>query len=164
MPIGPVGTTVPPADIDIERATTEDLEAVADAWVRLARDQASYGSHVLAEPNRQTMLATLGAYQVDGGLLVARETETIVGFASVTVEHGSLTLDCTRGLLSNLYVEPEYRGRGIGTALLEAAENELRERGVDVCTLEAMARNESACRFYREAGYDSFRIGFERRL
>lgn len=155
---------MPPADIDIERATTDDLEAVADAWVRLASDQATHGSHVLAEPNRETMLATLGAYQVDGGLLVARDQKTVVGFASVTVERGSLALDCTRGLLSNLYVDPAYRGRGIGTALLEAAETELRDRGVDVCTLEAMAGNEAARRFYRRAGYDSFRIGFERTL
>ncbi|MFP8956735.1 GNAT family N-acetyltransferase [Natrialbaceae archaeon A-CW3] len=151
-------------DITIEPALPGDLEAVTELWVRLAANQRQQGSHVRAEPNRETMQALLGAHQVDGGLLVARDRESIVGFASFSVEHGSLELDCTRGLLSNLYVEPSRRGQGIGSQLLDAVESDLVDRGVDVVTLEAMADNESARQFYQQAGYTPFRVGFERRL
>ncbi|WP_252698841.1 GNAT family N-acetyltransferase [Natronosalvus vescus] len=151
-------------DITIEPATPDDLEAITELWVRLAINQRQHGSHVHAESNRETMQALLRAHQVDGGLLVARHRGSIVGFASFSVEHGSLDLDCTRGLLSNLYVDPALRGQGLGSRLLEAVESDLVERGVDVISLEAMAANEAARQFYRQAGYTPFRIGFERRL
>ncbi|MFC7231177.1 GNAT family N-acetyltransferase [Saliphagus sp. GCM10025308] len=151
-------------DLVIELATSDDLEAVTECWVRLATDQRRHGSVVRSEANRETMRATLGAHQVDDGLLVARDGTRIIGFASFSVEHGALELACTRGFLSNLYVDPDYRGQGIGSALLEHVEASLADRGVDRLILEAMADNEAARRFYREAGYEPFRVGLEREL
>lgn len=148
----------------IERATQGDLEAVADLWVELARDQRDYESYVLAETNRETMRDTLAAHQVNDGLLVARVDGEIVGFASFTLERGSLALDATRGLLSNIYVDPAYRDRGIGSALLEVAEDELAARGAEVVILEVMAANDDALRFYERQGYDTYRVAMKRDL
>jgi ribosomal protein S18 acetylase RimI-like enzyme len=148
----------------IEPASQEDLETVADLWVRLARGQREHGSHVRPAANRETMREALAAHRVADGLLVARLEGSIVGFASSSIERGSLELDTTRGLLSNVYVEPAFRGRGIGTALLEAAEASLARQGADVMVLEVMADNEAARRFYRRQGYDRFRVTMSRSL
>ncbi|OAQ53646.1 hypothetical protein HTG_05145 [Natrinema mahii] len=148
----------------IELATRADLDALTDLWVDLARDQRRYQSAVRPEANREAMRETLGAYLVSDGLFVARLEGAIVGFVSVTVERGTLELDTTRGLLSNIYVRPAYRGQGIGTALLEAAEASLADRGVDELLLEVMADNEAARRFYRRHGYDPFRVSMARSL
>ncbi|WP_121742770.1 GNAT family N-acetyltransferase [Natronorubrum halophilum] len=150
--------------IEIEHASQDDIEAVTDLWVRLARDQREYESYVRAADNRETMRATLSAHQVNGGLLVARLDREVIGFTSFTIERGSLELDGTRGLLSNLYVDPAARDRGVGSALLEAAEETLREQGADVMILEVMAENEDARRFYRRQGYDTYRVAMERSL
>ncbi|MFB1064030.1 N-acetyltransferase family protein [Natrinema sp. H-ect4] len=157
---------MPPNDPQptIEPASRDDLETLTDLWVRLARDQRRYESAVRADANRETMRETLGAYQVADGLLVARLEGDIVGFASVSIERGTLELDSTRGMLSNIYVEPAVRGRGIGTALLEAAEESVAERGADELLLEVMADNEAARRFYRRQGYDEFRVTMSRSL
>lgn len=148
----------------IEPASLADLDALAELWVRLARDQRDHDSFVRAEPNRETMRETLAAHLHTNGLLVARVEGSIVGFVSYSVERGSLELDTTRGLLSNIYVEPAYRGRGVGTALLEAAETALHERGATVVVLEVMAANEAARRFYERHGYDTYRIAMYRSL
>ena len=148
----------------IERASPDDIEAVADMWVRLARDQRRYDSYVYADANRETMRETLAAHQVNDGLLVAREGDSVVGFASFSIERGSLDLDADRGLLSNIYVEPGARGQGLGTALLEAAEDELAAQGAEVVVLEVMARNEAARRFYDRHGYETYRVAMERSL
>lgn len=145
----------------IEPATDEDLSTVTDLWTHLAREQCAYSSHVLPEENRETIRETLAAYRINGGLLVACLEGEVVGFASFTVEQGTLELDATRGLLSNLYVRPADRGEGIGTALLEATEAALADRGVDVVSLEAMAANEAARRFYRRNGYETHRVTLE---
>ncbi|WP_247000213.1 GNAT family N-acetyltransferase [Halosolutus gelatinilyticus] len=148
----------------IEPATRADLDAIAELWVRLARSQRDHGSYVRAGANRTAMRDTLAAHLHTGGLLVARADDDLVGFATFSIERGSLELDATRGLLSNLYVEPDYRDRGIGAALLEVAEEKLADRGAEVVILEAMADNEAARRFYRDRGYDTYRIGMARSI
>lgn len=148
----------------IEHATQSDIEAVTDLWVRLARNQRLHESSVLPERNRESMRETLAAHQVAECLLVARVGGSVVGFASFTLERGTLALDTTRGLLSNIYVDPPFRGQGIGTALLEAAEDELASQGASVVTLEVMAMNDDARRFYARHGYDSYRVSMKRSL
>lgn len=157
-------TPEPDPTVEVEPATTADIDAITELWVRLARDQRRHDSAIRAEPNRDRMRETLAAHCAAGGLLVARVNGSLAGFASFSVEQGTLELDTDRGMLSNLYVEPPYRDRGVGTALLEAAERTLAEQGADVMVLEVMAANDAARRFYRERGYDPFRVGMRRSL
>ncbi len=148
----------------IEPATQADIEPITALWVDLAHGQREYGSAVRAVPNRKTMRETLAAHLHVDGLLVARLDGDIVGFASFSVQQGSLELDATRGLLSNLYVLPAHRDRGIGSKLLTAVEDALADRGVEHLLLEVMAGNEHARRFYRSHGYEPFRIGMCRSI
>ncbi len=149
---------------EVEPASREDLETLAEWWVALAAEQREHGSHVLAAPNRETIHEVLAGHRFHGGVLVARLDGELAGFATFAVEDGSFALDASRGVLSNLYVRPERRRRGVGTALLEAVETRLAERGVDVLRLEAMAENEAARRFYRANGYEPHRVTMERPL
>lgn len=148
----------------VEPATQDDLETVTELWVRLARGQREHESAIRADANRETMRETLAAHVHTNGLLVARVGGNIVGFVSFTLERGALEIDTTRGLLSNIYVEPAYRDCGVGTALLEAAEEALSEQGADVLTLEVMAANEAARRFYERRGYETHRVSMSRSL
>lgn len=150
--------------LTIEPAEPGDVETLADLWVQLAREQREHGSYVLPDANRETILETLEAHRVGDGLLVARLEGELAGFASFSVERGTFSLSATRGLLSNLYVRPAYRNRGVGSALLEAVERSLAEQGADVLVLEAMADNEAARRFYRRNGYEEYRVALERSL
>ncbi|MFC4437393.1 MULTISPECIES: GNAT family N-acetyltransferase [Natrialbaceae] len=148
----------------IEPATQDDLEAITELWVRLARDQRDHDSFVHADANRETMRETLAAHAHTDGLLVARDDGRVVGFTSFSIERGALSLDATRGVLSNIYVDPAYRERGAGTALLEAAEGALREQGAEVVILEVMADNEAARRFYEQREYETYRVAMKRSL
>lgn len=148
----------------IEPATQDDVERITELWVRLARDQRDHDSFVHADANRETMQETLAAHAHTDGLLVARDNGTVVGFTSFSLERGTLSLDATRGVLSNIYVEPAYRGRGVGTALLEAAEEALREQGAEIVILEVMADNEAARRFYERREYETYRVAMKRLL
>jgi ribosomal protein S18 acetylase RimI-like enzyme len=79
------------------------------------------------------------------------------------LESGAYEQDDTRGVIHNLYVRPGHRDEGVGAALLDAAEEALTDSGADVVTLEAMADNEAAKRFYRRHGYDTHRVTLEKR-
>ncbi len=148
----------------IEPATATDIDELVECWLQLASEQRDHGSVVGVESNRETIRDVLGAHRVSNGLLVARASDEIVGFATFAVETGSFELSVSRGLLSNLWVVPDRRDEGIGRRLLEAVEAELADRGVEVCQLEVLAANDAARRFYRRAGYEPRRVTMNRRL
>ncbi|MBV0901106.1 GNAT family N-acetyltransferase [Halomicroarcula salina] len=141
----------------------DDVDDVVDFWVALATDQRAHGSHLLGDRNRTAVRGAIIQRIVAENVLVARADGDLVGFVMVTVDGGRYEQDERRGLLENIYVEPAARNRGIGSALLEAAEETLRSAGVDVIALEAMAANDAARRFYRSHGYEPHRVEFEKR-
>lgn len=150
----------------VELATLEDLDRVVELWVALAEEQRRHGSHLTAEPNRDLMREALAQHVVGHTCLVAREGEgvppPIVGFVSFDVERDGLDRDVERGVIQNLYVVPEARNRGLGSDLLDAAEDALSATDVDRVVLEAMAANEAARKFYEARGYEPHRVTYER--
>lgn len=146
----------------IEPAGTGEADRLADLWVDLAEGQRAFGSHVLAADNRTAARESLVRHAVVGEVLVAREDDRVLGFVSFVPESGGFERDVDRGVVENLFVVPGRRSEGIGTALLEAAEERLADAGADLVTLEAMADNEDALRFYRQRGYAAHRIELER--
>jgi GNAT superfamily N-acetyltransferase len=69
-----------------------------------------------------------------------------------------------RGEVNSLGVLTSHRRRGIGKALMEAAEGWLRERGARVVTLDTFLRSPDSVPFYESIGYDRISVIFERRL
>ena len=65
-------------------------------------------------------------------------------------------------LLDELYVAPDRRGRGIGSALLASAERVVRERGSQLLEINVDGVDVDARRFYERHGYANCEPG-ERR-
>ena len=147
----------------VEPAERGDLDALADAWVALASEQRQHGSHLAAADNRTAMRSVIAAHVVAGTCLVARtDGGGLAGFVNVGLEEAGLQSDAVRGMIHNVYVAPEERGAGVGSALLEAAEAKLAERGADVVAIEALAENAGARRLYERRGYSPHRVAYER--
>ncbi len=69
------------------------------------------------------------------------------------VGSGQLGLRTVRIELKNLNVRPDVRGRGIGSAIVVAAENWSRERGHRRIAMGVAVDNPEARRLYRRLGY-----------
>ncbi len=110
----------------------------ADSWeVR----SASYRSWLSSKP---------GSF-----VLIARENDAAVGYALVTVHRGGMaTWDGDFGCLETLSVLPGIRGGGLGTRLITAARAGLADQGIEKMTIEVVAGNDDALRFYRRHGFE----------
>jgi GNAT superfamily N-acetyltransferase len=113
------------------------MSETESVWIRpLAPDDVGRVSVVLS-------LARL--YQGDGVYLVAWIGDEPVGHV-----HLALT---DPPELQDVSVRPEYRRRGIASALTGAAEREACDRGFDRLRLGVSADNEAAQELYRELGF-----------
>ncbi len=84
--------------------------------------------------------------------LVAEVKGKVVGYAIAAKEVG-------RKLhLLNFAVHPEYRGLGIGTALLQALERLARRKGLKQIYLEVEEDNYTAIRVYEKLGYHKIKV------
>lgn len=156
-------------------ATDDDLGAVkrvADrAWRAAYADllgEATVAAMVEAGYDRSVLEPQLAGG--DRSLLVAEVDDRVVGFAS-----GGPSEVPIEGRAS-VYLDPEWWGQGVGTALLDRLVEELDEQGVTTIREHVLVANESGVGFYgkhfEETGERPIELGgevhrakvFERRL
>jgi ribosomal protein S18 acetylase RimI-like enzyme len=96
------------------------------------------------DPRVDIALARRGS---NATILLGREGEHIT--ASVMVGH-----DGHRGWVYYVAVDPDRRGRGFGRAIMRAAEDWLRQAGMEKVQLMVRPENNKAQAFYESTGYD----------
>ena len=130
------------------------------------------------EPNRapgpeiaNSHLAALEAWAAKrpgGGILVAETDGALAGFlvAGVVVDTGTYLPPQTRtfGWISDLWVEPQARSKGIGRALIAAAEARLRAAGIGRVELAAVVGNADALALYERLGYRRYEVSLAKTL
>ena len=67
-------------------------------------------------------------------------------------------------LFRSIQVDAQYRGRGIGAAMMAHAEEAARQRGATVAELTSSRKRADAHRFYDRLGYAQSHLGFKKKL
>ena len=87
-------------------------------------------------------------------LFVAVAGGRTVGFISGELRQGSPTfLPKTWASVDDVFVEPDYRNRGMGRALLKNVEEWAKERDADGISLQVAAANKRGRKFYEDLGF-----------
>lgn len=152
-----------PGSLTIARAGADDLEAIIAIYADDAAGGHGDGWSEATAPRYRAVFARLDA-NPDYALYTARLDGRVVGtfllhFYETLVGIGGRS--CT---LHAVGVAADCRGRGIGTAMLAAAEEAARARGARSLRLTSALPREDAHRFYRAAGYIERYRAFAKRL
>jgi GNAT superfamily N-acetyltransferase len=75
-----------------------------------------------------------------------------------------LSEDSPYAEVTELFVVPERRRRGVARRLMAEAEDVARGRGCTLLHVNAWRDNREAHEFYRVAGYEAVEVGFEKHL
>jgi ribosomal protein S18 acetylase RimI-like enzyme len=95
--------------------------------------------------------------------IVAELQGQICGFACVRVVPCVLYAE-PYAELTELYVEPAFRRRGLGRQLIARAEQLARERGAAELLIMTGTGNTAAQALYRSEGYDTYAVALNRKL
>ena len=145
------------ARIDVRRAVPKDLDAVIQLRLALLREYPDHPIYGRLQPDVTARARELFAAQLRSGsesmfLASFREADggdgsrpNSVGILRCTESTSSPLLEPSRyAYVSSVYVHPDARRRGVLRALLRAAEEWSRARGLDEMRLHNVADSDSA--------------------
>lgn len=133
-------------DVVIRRATAHDirmLEWGGEFWRLRKHFENAYAEQQAGR--RLLLVADLNGYPVGRLFLQIARGNPVFADGS------------TRAYLYAFHVMKPLRGAGIGTALVDTAEDLLREHGFKWVTIAVEKTNEGALRLYQRLGYEVFR-------
>jgi len=149
--------------IGVRRAEASDAEAITavhdSAW-RQAYDGLIPARELGRMITRRGAAWWSRAIRRGTGIVVIDVGGTVVGYATFGPNRARNLVQ--RGEIYEIYMRPEYQGVGLGTRLFLAARRELLRHGFDSAVVWALAENEGACRFYKNAGGRKVARGSER--
>lgn len=139
-----------------DHARPEDAEQLCSLFLRYSRDLEQYEmAYTLDEEH--VLAAVQGRIKSRVSLAaVVRDNEKAVGFLFCNISrlsgytYGDSPLF---GYISDTYILPEYRGRGIASGLCAMAEDWLRENEVQYVELKVLESNEAAHKFWSGRGF-----------
>jgi ribosomal protein S18 acetylase RimI-like enzyme len=156
--------------VTVRRATSADLAAVGALGALLVKEHHDFDPQRFLAAGERTpaaYAAFLGKQLDDAttAVLVAEENGSVIGYAYAALEgYDYMALRGPAGILHDIIVEPEHRGRGVGRLLLEASLAHLSSRGAPRIVLSTAEQNEPAQRLFASMGFRRTMVEMTREL
>ena len=148
------------------KATKNDLEAIYELNILLAKSESSYNRNINSSIPRDEFLKQYSEkFDKDMcNMIIAKEGDTIIGYIFGWIEETNyLNSHKDRGFIGECYVLDEHRGKNIGTELFENISIWFKENKVDNATVEVLSNN-SAEEFWRKNGFNKLYVGLSKSL
>jgi RimJ/RimL family protein N-acetyltransferase len=130
------------AQFTVRPAAAADARPAAELFAAVAEERTGIGTEPPVDVAERTARFAAGL----GSSIVAVGDDQVVGMIHIEVSrHGFGEL----GML----VDRDWRGRGIGSALLQAAIDWARDHGLHKLSLEVFPHNAAAIALYRKSGF-----------
>ncbi len=141
--------------LHVREAQEGDVEALARLILRFYRFNEEFDpAWAVAEDAEEQARRLAVEYAGGRGLtLVAVSDEEVVGYLHVEVRENPMLASKRLGVITELYVLPSHRGRGIASRLVEEAQRILASRGVEHVAAEFPTQNYVAEGFYKSRGF-----------
>ena len=139
------------AEVEIREAKARDLPAL----LRMMRSLAEHPPAIPFDEDevRAALDKFLGHAELGWAWLLWLG-EKPAGYVILTLGY-SFEFRGRDAFIDELYIEPEFRRRGLGRRALEFAEEKARASGVNALHLEVDRGNDPALELYRRSGYEN---------
>ncbi len=147
-------------NIRVRKARKEDLYELANLWYELARmhEKIMKGYNLSKDPKKQWLgMMEENIEEENYTTFVAKDNNEILGFASATLrKRASFFSVRYMGVIMDIYIKENRREEGIGSLLVQAAEDWIRRKGVRLAVVTVAPENDIANEFWSECGYETY--------
>lgn len=151
--------------VRVRRASPEDLDIVRRLWRVLEDVQGAFRLLPAADDAHARLERSFeGAVASPDEQWVIAEAGEAVGMAHFEVVRPSKMSDEAVVELGRVVVDPAWRGRGVGGAILRAAEEFAQARGIRVLSARVFAANRASLAFWERSGFEIFLGTLVRRI
>lgn len=130
-------------------ATGEHLPVLLPMMRRLAEQPPALPFH---DEEASQALQNFFAHSEYGRAWLIEAAGNVVGYVILTLGY-SFEYRGRDAFVDELYIEPEFRRRGLGRRAMEFVEKRAKEMGVNALHLEVDPKNEAALELYRQSAY-----------
>lgn len=154
----------------VRRATPADLPVIGRLGALLVEQHYDFDPQRFVPPRPRTpadYASFIGTQLQDPNktVLIADDDGEVIGYAYGAVEgYDFLALRGPAGVLHDVIVAPQHRGRGIGRLLIGATLEFFKSRGVPRVVLSTAQQNEAAQRLFASMGFRRTMIEMTRDL
>jgi len=155
---------VMPKEIEISECRTEDVgDPIKELWLGLAHEMFEIEHFTIpseANANRWVEFVREGLVSGRNFLSVAKSGREPVGYAFASVSR-DFPLEVAEfvGSINDVYVLPEFRGKGIGKRLVIKCIEKMKAKGVTAARLAVLTENTTAVKLYEKLGFRIYRYG-----
>jgi ribosomal protein S18 acetylase RimI-like enzyme len=140
------------SDITYTTVNEADLDRLAPLWLKLRDHHMEVSAHfrhhfagvTWVQRHQELVRKATGGLHAE----FARDGGTLIGYCIASVNGDGI------GEIESIYVDPAYRGRGLGATLMERALAWFKDREVKRTILGIGEGNESVIGFYRRFGFE----------
>ncbi len=142
----------------IREATKKDIPALCDIYRILFAEMASLQPDIWKEGEQNTSFLKELIRDSNAVLYIAEVEDQIAGFTLAT-ENKRPPFPCIQphryAYLMDMAVLPPFRGKGIGSYLIERVKDWARSRQLDFVELGVLQNNTGAIRLYERQGFET---------
>ena len=144
--------------MEIRKAKSEDIEILADLTVRLKKLNEEFDPMLKVVDNAIDVSRDYVKRSIESDLMLVVEVDgKIVAFIKAEIRDRIFYTPQMEGVITEFYVMPEYRRKGMGDKIIEECSNHLKSMGAQIITAKFPSQNKFAANFYEKLGFRSLK-------
>jgi ribosomal protein S18 acetylase RimI-like enzyme len=148
------------ARVLIRRAEARDMAFIIELWQKLSQEIAACDDRCAVRPEGEIIWAKWAGQRLrdeHSCVLVAEKGDDLVGYLLGHIDEAQPIFKQRRhAIVTDLFVAPESRRRGVGTKLVEQALEFFRGRDIGHVRVNVLQRNSAARAFWEKRGFGDF--------
>jgi len=141
-------------NLEIRAATEADLPSILALYVEVEDD-----GRVLSIEEARSIFARVKTYP-DYKVYVAVSGGSVIGTFELLIMDNLAHMGAPSGVLEDVVVHKDWRGKGVGKQMMQFARGRCRERGCYKLALSSNLKREAAHRFYDALGFQRHGYSF----
>ena len=139
----------------IRKPIRDDIPQLASLILRFHMFNEEFDPAMALKDNVEETARKVAEEYVEGNgiTLVAQHEDKIIGYVRVEIREKPLLAAGKIGVITELYVTPQFRSRGVASSLVEEASKAITSMGISVITAEFPDLNFVAKNFYKKLGF-----------